>query len=148
MLCLSVAALPAASAPRKVAGQVPGRQKQVTLKFSKTAHFNTVTSTPKGCLSSADLTGARKLLGKHGSFAGDVVSVFIPHNGTGYFYIDFNRQWKNAISAAVKVTDGARFPDLRTLLHHKVVVTGMFSKYGSNHPQIVLRSPGQLNLLK
>ncbi len=138
----------AVAAPHKSSAHPNAQAPHGRLGFSKRSHFTEVLTTPKGCLSSTDVRGALKLIGKHGAFSGVVASIFIPRNGTGYFYIDFNKQWKLALSAAVDTNLAASFPDLRTLLHRKVVIVGVFSRYGADHPQIILKSLNQIHLLK
>jgi hypothetical protein len=117
-------------------------------QFSKTRHFSFASSILKGAVSSKELVQARKLIGKRGSFYGVVASIYLPKNGDGNFYIDFSKQWKNELSAAVSAKHAANFPNLKLLEHHKVLVSGTFSLYGGDHPEIVVTDPNQIHLLK
>ncbi len=117
-------------------------------QFSKTKHFPVASSIPKSAVSSKELVQARKLIGKRGSFYGVVASIYVPKNSDGNYYIDFSKQWKSQLSAAVSAQHAANFPNLKQLEHHKVIVTGTFSLYGGDHPEILVTDPNQIHLLK
>jgi hypothetical protein len=116
---------------------------------SKTAKFGTVSASSaavKKALSSKDLKGGAKMVGKAGSFTGLVDVAYEPKSHKDV-YIDFSKPWKNTISAHVRAADFAKFPVLTTLNGKQVLVTGKFS-LNSGHPEIVLTSVSQLKLVK
>ncbi len=93
-----------------------------------------------------DLEGARKLIGKSGAFQGEVVKVYTPdHNKI--VILNFARNYKDALTAVIRPSSYARFPDLTKLKGKKVLVTGKFEEY-RGAPQIVLTDADQLKVIK
>src|SRR5438067_2242132 len=72
-----------------------------------------------------DLDGAKALAGKKGAFKGTVTQVFTPRSGA-VAILNFDRQYKTALTAVVNKADWARFPDLTELVGKEVVISGKF----------------------
>lgn len=95
---------------------------------SKKAKFDTIATTDdaiKKALDAHDLQAAAKLVGRNGSFTGTVTKIFSPRSGT-IVILNFDRDYKTALTAVVKRDDFGRFPDLTALEGKQVLVTGKF----------------------
>ena len=95
---------------------------------SKTAIFDTVAKTDdtvKAALDAHDQKAAGKLVGKTGSFTGTVTKLYSPKSGS-IVILNFDRDYKTALTAVVKRDDFGRFPDLSRLEGKQVLVTGKF----------------------
>jgi len=116
---------------------------------SKTAKFQNVAKTDAlytGALDAHDKAGAEKLIGKSGAFKGTVTKAFTPRNG-GLVILNFDDDYKSAMTAVLKKSDFAKFPDLSELVGKEVVVTGKFMDFKGS-PEIELSDPKQVALVK
>ncbi|MCX6367853.1 MAG: hypothetical protein NTX57_14280 [Armatimonadetes bacterium] len=106
---------------------------------SKTAKFDTVKrgdGSVKTALKATDLAGAKKLVGKDGAFEGVVVKVFSPRSN-GLVILNFDKNYRNALTAVLRVKNYASFPDMQTLKGKHVLITGTFVDYkGSTEIQL------------
>ncbi len=116
---------------------------------SKTAKFGTVdrdAAAPKNALDAHDLTGAQKLIGKEGSFRGTVSKIYEERDGD-IVVLDFDPNYRTALTAVLRNADFPKFPDIRTLEGKEVVVLGKFVDYHGT-AQIELTDPAQIKLIK
>ena len=116
---------------------------------SKTAKFQNVAKTDAlytGALDAHDKAGAEKLIGKSGAFKGTVTKAFTPRNG-GLVILNFDDDYKSAMTAVLKKSDFAKFPDLSELVGKEVVVSGKFMDFKGS-PEIELSDPKQVALVK
>jgi DNA/RNA endonuclease YhcR with UshA esterase domain len=116
---------------------------------SKTAKFAMVEKTDalyKGALDAHDLEGALKLVDKDGAFRGTVSKAFAQRDGS-LVILDFDPNFRTALTAVVRSADYAKFPNLRDLEGKEIVVTGKFTDFHGK-AQIVLTDPAQIKLVK
>lgn len=116
---------------------------------SKTAKFATVEKTDalyKSALDAHDLDGALKLVDKGGAFRGTVTKAFAQRDGS-LVILDFDPNFRTALTAVVRSADYAKFPVLRDLEGKEIVVTGKFTDFHGK-AQIVLTDPAQIKLVK
>lgn len=129
-----------ASAPK------PERPKQ-SAAASKTVKFASIAKTSpvyKTALDAHALDKAAKMIGKPGAFRGKVSKVF---ERGGIIIFDFDPDYKTAVTAALRGSDFAKFPNVKTLEGKEVVVTGKFEEYRGK-TEIVLTKPEQVKLVK
>lgn len=115
---------------------------------SKTAKFGTVKAgdgSVTKALKASDLDGAKKLVGKEGAFAGTVAATYSP-KGNGLLILNFDKNFRNALTAVLRSKNYTDFPDLQTLKGKKVLVSGKFEDYKGT-PQILLTKPEQIKLI-
>lgn len=113
---------------------------------SPTAKFGDVSGsdeTYKSALDAHLLADALKLSGKPGAFKGTVTAVFEPRNVA---ILNFDADYRAAISAIVQGTNFSKFPALTNLIGKNVVVTGTFSNY-QGRAEIVLTNPQQIKVM-
>ncbi len=106
---------------------------------SKSAKFETVAKTDAlytGAIDAHDKTAAGKMIGKDGAFKGKVAKLFSPRGGS-VLILNFDDDYKTALTAVLKKADFSKFPDLSQLEGKEIVVSGKFSDY-KDSPQIVL----------
>jgi DNA/RNA endonuclease YhcR with UshA esterase domain len=116
---------------------------------SKTAKFGTVEKTDalyKSALDAHDLDGALKLVDKDGAFRGTVSKAFAQRDGS-LVIIDFDPNFRTALTAVLRSADYAKFPAVRDLEGKEIVVTGKFTDFHGK-AQIVLTDPAQIKLVK
>jgi hypothetical protein len=112
---------------------------------SKSAKFEMVSKTDKAYTSAIDahdLSKATKMLGQEGAFRGKVAKLYTSRTGT-IVSLNFDDDYKTALTAVVKGSDFSKFPDLSQLDGKQVVVSGTFSEFKGN-PQILLTDPKQI----
>jgi len=116
---------------------------------SKSAKFETVAKADKlyaDAIDAHDLSKAGKMMGRDGAFRGKVAKLYTSRTGT-IVSLNFDEDYKTALTAVVKGSDFSKFPDLSQLEGKHVVVSGTFSEYKGN-PQIVLTDPKQIAVVK
>jgi len=116
---------------------------------SKTAKFDTIAKTDaiyKGALDAHDKAGAEKLIGKTGSFKGKVTKAFTPRKG-GLVILNFDDDYKSALTAVVMKADFSHFPDLSKLVGQEVVVSGKFVDFKGS-PEVELTDVKQIQIVK
>lgn len=116
---------------------------------STTAKFSTVTALDpavKKALSFKDKAAGMQRVGKKGSFTGTVVNVHDSRHGN--LYLNFAQDWKQTLSGHIAAKDFAKFPALNGLKGKRLLLTGTFSAYQGEHPQIDLTSPAQIKIVK
>ena len=116
---------------------------------SKSAKFQNVVKTDvlyTGALDAHDKSGAEKLIGKSGAFKGTVTKAFTPRNG-GLVILNFDDDYKSAMTAVLKKSDFSKFPDVSDLVGKEVVISGKFMDFKGS-PEIELSDPKQVALVK
>ena len=116
---------------------------------SKSAKFETVAKTDKAYTSAIDAhdkAAAEKLVGKDGAFKGKVSKLFSPRGGS-VLILNFDSDYKTALTAVLKKGEFSKFPDMSQLEGKEIVVTGKFSEFKGS-TQIVLTDPKQISLVK
>jgi hypothetical protein len=116
---------------------------------SKTAKFASVEKTDalyKKALDAHDLEGALKLIDQEGAFRGTVAKAFAQRDSS-LVILDFDPNFRTALTAIVRSADYAKFPALRDLEGKEIVVTGKFTDFHGK-PQIALTDPAQIKLVK
>lgn len=115
---------------------------------SKTVTFATLKADDPAlgkALKASDLAGAKKIIGKEGSFEGTVVKVFSPKSN-GIVILNFDKNFRNALTAVLRTKSYAAFPDMQSLKGKRVLITGKFEDY-EGQPQISLTKPDQVKLI-
>ena len=115
---------------------------------SKTAKFATVKASDEAvtkALKASELAGAKKLVGKDGAFEGTVVKVFSP-SSNGLVILNFDKNYRNALTAVLRVKNYGDFPDMQTLKGKHVLITGKFEDYKGS-TEIQLTKPDQVKLI-
>ena len=116
---------------------------------SKTAKFGTVNKDDaayKNALDAHDLAGAQKLIGKEGSFRGTVSKFFEERDGD-LIVLDFDPNFRTALTAVLRNADFPKFPDVKALDGKEIVVSGKFVDYHGK-AQIELTDPKQIRTVK
>lgn len=116
---------------------------------SKTAKFGTIAKTDdavKSALEAHDLKAAAGLVGKSGSFAGTVTKIFTPKSGS-LVILNFDKDYKTALTAVIKRSDWSKFPDLAKLEGKKVVVSGKFVDF-RGATEIDITGPDQIKIVE
>jgi bisphosphoglycerate-independent phosphoglycerate mutase (AlkP superfamily) len=116
---------------------------------SKSAKFETVAKTDKAYTSAIDAhdkKAADKMVGQDGAFKGKVAKLFSPRGGS-VLILNFDSDYKTALTAVLKKGDFSKFPDMSQLEGKEVVVTGKFSEFKGS-TEIVLTDPKQISLVK
>jgi hypothetical protein len=139
------ATAPATNSPM-IAPSIAPRQHQGDVA-SATAAFGALSATAdayKTALDAHALADALKLVDKDGAFKGKVAKVFEPR---GLAIVEFDQNYRSALTAIVQGTNFAKFPALTNLIGKDVLVTGKFVKY-RDAAEIVLEKPEQIKLVK
>ena len=116
---------------------------------SKSAKFETAAKTDvvyTGALDAHDKQAAEKMIGKNGAFKGTVTKIFAPRGGN-LVILNFDDNYKTAMTAVLKKSDFAKFPDVSTLVDQEVVVSGKFIDYKGS-PEIELSDLKQIAVVK
>jgi len=116
---------------------------------SKSAKFQSIAKTDAlytGALDAHDKAGAEKMVGKSGAFKGTVTKAFSPKSG-GLVILNFDDDYKTAMTAVLKKSEFSKFPDLSKLVGEEVVVSGKFMDFKGS-PEIELNDPKQIALVK
>jgi len=114
---------------------------------STNASFGSITATDatyKSALDAHALDDALKMVDKDGAFKGTVAKVYEPR---GLAIVEFDANYRTALTAIVRGTNFSKFPVLTNLIGKDVVVTGKFVKF-RDAAQIVLEKPEQIKVVK
>jgi hypothetical protein len=121
-------------------------QKEVA---SKTAAFEMIAKSDEAyqkARDAHDLDGAHKVLGQSGSFKGTVTQLFEERDGD-LVILDFDKNYRTALTAIVRNADFPKFPELKALEGKEIVVSGKFTDY-QGRAQIELTDPAQIKLVR
>ena len=116
---------------------------------SKTAVFTSVSKTDdslKTALNAHALADALKQTNSAGAFTGTVSRIFEPR-GNALAILNFDADYRSALTAVVRNENFDQFPDLKTLTNKTVLVTGKFTDY-RGAAQIVLTNSAQIKLVR
>ncbi|MEP6946892.1 MAG: hypothetical protein ABJA02_13305 [Acidobacteriota bacterium] len=116
---------------------------------SKTAKFGSVKAADAsftGAIDAHDLKSAAGMVGKTGAFKGTITKLFSPKGGS-LVIINFDRDYKTALTAVVKKSNFAKFPDLSTLEGKKVLITGKFTSF-HDATEIDLTDPADIKIVE
>ncbi|HYT49032.1 MAG TPA: hypothetical protein VEL78_01485 [Pyrinomonadaceae bacterium] len=86
------------------------------------------------------------MTGKDGAFKGTVTNIYEERDGD-VLILNFDLQYRNALSAVLRNADFPKFPDMKALKDKEVVVTGKFVDY-YGRGEINLTQPDQIKLVK
>jgi DNA/RNA endonuclease YhcR with UshA esterase domain len=92
-----------------------------------------------------DLRSAASMQDKQGAFKGIVAKVFAPNSGT-IVILNFDKNYKNALTAVLRKANFSKFPDLQSLDGKMILVTGKFVNY-KGAMQIELTDPAQIKII-
>jgi len=131
-------------------GQVGDAQKALQHSVaSKTAKFGSVSKTDElyaGALDAHDLAGAYKKVGQTGAFKGIVSKIFEERDGD-LMILDFDPDYKTALTAVLKNPDFPHFPDMKVLEGKEILVSGSFVDYRGK-AEIMLTDPDQIKIVR
>jgi hypothetical protein len=116
---------------------------------SKTAAFGKIgkdATAVKTALDAHDLAGGLKLVEKTNSFRGTVSKLFEPRTGT-IAILNFDQDYKTAMTAVVNVENFSKFPELKALVGKQILVTGKFIDY-HGAPEAVLTNPDEVKVVE
>lgn len=142
-------AAPSAPATAKIAADGDPIGKAQSELASKTATFGTILAADHAvakALEAHNLADAQKQVGKTGAFQGTVTQVYSPDDHD-IVVLDFDKQYKTALTAVLLPGDYAKFPDLSTLQGKHVLITGTWSA-PKGKPQITLTDPAQIKVIQ
>ncbi|HTH50995.1 MAG TPA: hypothetical protein VL501_03625 [Pyrinomonadaceae bacterium] len=115
----------------------------------KKATFASVAKTDKlytDSIDAHDLDKAKHLEGQKGSFRGIVTKVFVPNSGS-VLILNFDNNYKTALTAAVKKSDFSSFPDMSQLVGKEVVISGKFEDF-HGATEILLTDKKQVSIVQ
>ena len=98
-------------------------------------------------LDAKDMEGAKKLIGKEGSFVGTVVKIYTA-KGNSLMILNFDPDFRSALTAILEPGEFDKFPNLKDLRDKKVLVKGKFVLYKKTQPQIELTDPAQIKIVE
>jgi hypothetical protein len=116
---------------------------------SKTVTFGIIAKTDapyQKARDAHDLDGAHQALGQMGAFRGTVTQLFEERDGD-LVILDFDKNYRTALTAIVRNADFPKFPDLKALEGKEIVVSGKFTDY-QGRAQMELTDPGQIKIVK
>lgn len=128
--------------------KLPAKKSQSDVA-SKTATFGKVATTDekyKSALDAHALDRALKQVDKDGAFKGTVSAIYEPRSG-GLAIINFDKNYRTALTALLKGGEFAKFPDLKTLVGKDVLVMGTFISF-QDRAEIVLTNAAQIKLVE
>lgn len=126
-----------------------GRDASQKSVASKTAKFETVAKTDAlytGAIDAHDKAAAVRMNGKDGAFKGKVAKLYTPRGGN-LLILNFDDDYKSALTAVLKKENFSKFPDLSQLDGKEIVVSGKFTEFKGS-PQIEISDPKQIVIVK
>ncbi len=99
----------------------------------------------KTALDAHDLAGGLKQVDRAGGFKGKVSAVFEPRGGA-MAILNFDPEYRTAMTAVVKKDDFGKFPDLKKLIGKEVLVTGKFINY-QGRAELILTNLAQVEVI-
>jgi hypothetical protein len=115
----------------------------------KKATFASVAKTDKSytdAIDAHDLAKAKSLEGKKGAFKGTVAKIFVPNTG-GVLILNFDNNYKIALTAALRKDDFSSFPDMNQLLGKEILVSGKFEDF-KGATEILLTDKKQIAIVQ
>ena len=133
---------------KQAASQAAKKHDKTQSELASKAIFGTIkadSTEVKKALDAKKMDEAFKLVGKTGSFKGTVDKAYAPKSNN-LVILDFDKDFKSALTAVVKADDFAKLPDLKKLEGKEVLVTGTFIDY-QKKAQIVISKIEQVKLI-
>jgi hypothetical protein len=130
-------------------GSVSAQRNAQSDVADKKGKFATVSKTDKlytDSIDAHDLAKAKALEGQKGSFKGTVSKVFVPNTG-GVLILNFDNDYKTAVTAALRKSDFSAFPDMNQLLGKEIVVSGKFEDF-RGATEILLTDKKQISIVQ
>jgi DNA/RNA endonuclease YhcR with UshA esterase domain len=124
--------------------RLPVKQAAVASTNAVFGAISTNDAVYKAALEAHALDDAKKLIGTNGTFKGTVVKLFEPG---GMTILEFDNDYKTALTALVRSTNFSSFPVLTNLIGSNVMVTGPFIDYRGK-AEMILEKPEQIKLVK
>ncbi len=121
-------------------------QHVVASKTAKFGEVNKADGSYQSALDAHDLAAALKLVGKEGAFKGTVSKLFEERDGD-IVVLDFDPNYRTALTAVLRNADFPKFPDMRTLEGKEILISGKFVDY-HGAAQIELTDPKQVMMIK
>lgn len=97
-------------------------------------------------LDAHDLERAHQKLDQLGAFKGTVSGIYEPSAGK-LRILNFDTDYRTALSAVLSSEDAGKFPDINQLVGKEVLVSGTFVDY-HGRAEIVVKSPDQIKLVR
>jgi len=98
----------------------------------------------KTALDAHSLEAALKQAGQNGAFRGKVTQIFEPRGG-GMAILNFDANYRRAITAMLRKNKFSSFPALTNLLNKDVLITGKFENY-QGRAEIILTNLSQVKV--
>jgi hypothetical protein len=114
-----------------------------TITFASADRTNTAYA---AALDAHDLDAMHRLIDQTGAFKGTASGTYEPGDGD-MIILNFDPQYRMAVSAVLKRPDFAKFPDVKKLVGKEILVTGKFVDY-QGRAEMVLTSPDQIKLVQ
>jgi hypothetical protein len=124
----------------------PARQADVASTTAKFASVSKTNDVYKTALDAHSLEDAVKQVDKDGAFKGTVAKIFEPRGGA-MAIINFDADYKSALTALLRKENFAKFPALTNLTGKEIVVTGKFIDY-QGRAEIILTNAAQIKLVE
>ena len=127
----------------------PEEAKKAPEQPAAAAAFGTVEKSDAaytGALDAHDLDGLKQKADQEAAFKGTVSGTYEP-NGAKLLIVNFDKQFKNAVSAVIKGGDISKLPDVKALVGKEVLVTGKVTLH-RERPEIVVSDAGQIKLVQ
>lgn len=141
-----VNAKPAASGTNAVPKTAAKAQAEVASKTAKFAIVSKTDESYKTALDAHALDAALKQANKSGAFKGKVTKIFEPRGGA-MAIVNFDENYKTALTALLKKENFTNFPALTNLMNKEVMVTGTFIDF-QGRAEIVLTNSAQIKLVQ
>jgi hypothetical protein len=138
---------PAADAkPAPAEKKAPEKQADVASKTAKFGKASRTDESYKTALDAHALEAALKAVDKDGAFKGTVTKIFEPRGGA-MAIVNFDANYKTALTALLKKENFDKFPALTNLVKKEVVVTGKFIEF-QGRAEIVLTNSTQVKVVE
>jgi hypothetical protein len=127
----------------------PKAEKKSQVELASKTALATVAATSadvKKALDAKDLPAATKLTSKEGAFKGTVSMAYAPKSNA-LIILNFDPDYKKAVTAVVRNKEFGKFPNLETLVGKHILVKGKFEDY-RGAPEIVLLDAAQIKIIK
>lgn len=137
-----------AQPPKSAPGAASKPDKPQAEVAAKNVTFGKIIATDARVMSAtkaSDLAAARKQIGKTARFQGTVAKVFAPRSNN-LVILNFDKNYRNAVTAVVRSEKFARFPDLKTLEGKKVLVSGKVTDF-KGQPEVELAAPTDIKII-
>ena len=149
LFCAAIGCAPVRAQDSKPASKTEASEKPSQKSVAAKAAFGTIAASDakvKAASDPKDLTKAGKMTGKTGTFSGTVAQVYAM-KGNNMVLLNFDKDYKAAITGVIRAKNFSKFPDLQTLKGKKVLVSGAVEDY-KGRPEIQLASLDDIKIIK